>query len=116
MLRLLSCLGFLAVLALPTTSPGQGADAKWGNVKGQVVFGEDKLPEAKVIDVQGQDKKECLAKGPLHDEEYVIDKQTKGVKYVFVALVDPKNPKAALPVHPMVKKNLPEKVSFDQPC
>src|SRR4051794_19341257 len=113
MLRLLTCLAFLAALTLPTT--GQEPAPGWGHLKGQVVFGGDKLPVVKAINVT-TDKKECLAKGPIVSEEYVLDKETRGVRWVFVALVDPKDPKAALPVHPMVQKNLPKKVSLDTPC
>lgn len=38
-----------------------------------------------------------------------------GVPWAFVALVDPNNPKAALPVHPEVTKTLPKKVTLDTP-
>jgi hypothetical protein len=116
MLRLFSFLAFLALVSMPTLSQGQAGGGQWGSIKGQIVFGGDELPVAKEINVEGQDKKECLAKGKLYNEEYVIDKQTKGVKWVFVALVDPKNPKSAIPVHPDVAKELPKKVTFDQPC
>src|SRR5262249_34067508 len=91
MLRLLTCLGFLPLIAFPTLSPGEGAAQAWGTIKGQIVLNGD-VPAGKMIDVQGQDKKECLSKGPLFDESYVVDKATKGVKYVIVALVDPANP------------------------
>jgi hypothetical protein len=38
-----------------------------------------------------------------------------GAQWAFVALVDPKNPIAAIPVHPLVKQTLPKKVALDTP-
>jgi hypothetical protein len=114
MMRLITCLAFLALIVLPTASQGQGGDGKWGNIKGQIIADGDFPPPAAIEPTN--DKKQCLEKGPLFTQTYVIDKQTKGVKWVFVALVDPKNPNTAIPVHPKVKAALPAKVSVDQPC
>jgi hypothetical protein len=91
-------MGFLSLVALPASSeePQQG----WGDLKGQVAFGGDKMPTQE----NGR-----LPPG------YSIDLRTKGMKWVFVALVDPKNLTAALPVHPVVAKTLPKRVTLDTP-
>ena len=115
MLRLLGGSSFLALLILLIVpAAGSAQDGKWGAIKGQVVFGGDAVPAPAVVNVT-TDKAHCLSKGPLLGEEYVIDKGSKGVKWVMIWLTDPANPKAALPIHPTLK-NPPKVVSFDQPC
>lgn len=115
MRRIIPLLGLLTLIAAPTLSSGQGADGQWGTIKGTIIL-DGAIPERPVIKVTGQDEAECLKKGKIFGEEYVVDKETKGVKYVFVGLVDPKAINAAIPIHPDVAKNLPKKVVFDQPC
>jgi len=113
MLRLLfgvSILPLLTALAIPV--PNLDEDGKWGGIKGQVLYGGVGVPARKPIPVVNP---ACLAKGPILDEEYVVDKETKGVKWVVVWLLDPANPKAPLPIHPSLK-NPPKSVSFDSPC
>lgn len=110
MYRMIAGLAFVALLAVPAV----GQDAKWGDIKGKVVWGDDKVPAQAPVDVTA-DKKACLAKGPILSEELVIDKETRGVKWTVVWLVDAENPKNKLPVHPSLAK-VPAKVSFDQPC
>lgn len=110
MYRLLTGLAFLALCA----SPVVGQEGQWGNIKGQVVWSDAKVPPRAEANVNA-DKQACLAKGPILSEEYVIDKETKGVKWVVVWLVDAEDAKKKIPVHPSLEK-VPAKVSFDQPC
>lgn len=102
-------------------SGGEG----WGTIKGQVVFDGD-VPEPKEIAAakDNQDKAHCLSKGPLLHEEWVVNKQNKGVKWALVWLIrDPvkdeegnlkPNPQAP-PIHPNLKEAKGE-VEIDQPC
>ncbi len=86
----------------------------WGTVKGQVVFVGD-VPTRAPVKVD-KDKEACEAHGQLVDEKpYVVDKDTKGVRWAVVWLVDPDNPRAALPIKPELKDVNPKKVSIDQP-
>jgi hypothetical protein len=115
-MRCVVCFAFLVLVALPLVSPGQAPAPGWGDLKGQVLFGGPAIPAQAPIAVPNAAGIPCVAKNPPVTEEYVVDTKTKGVKWVFVALVDPDNPRAALPVNPAVQKALPKTVSFDQPC
>jgi hypothetical protein len=96
--------------------PAQAASEEWGTVKGQVVFGGDTIPQPKLIDVSNnQDKQHCLSKGPLFNDEWVINKENKGVRWAFVWLA-PASSGAALPVHPSLKEIKQKVVTVDQPC
>lgn len=100
----------LAALGLLLSGPS--ARAQFGTVKGQVVFGEDKLPEIEELKVD-KDQDHCLSKGKLMSEKWVIDKDSKGVRWVFVYLVDPEGkPMPANPGLPAPEKT----VKMDQPC
>lgn len=82
----------------------------WGNVKGQVVFVGDPPKQAELnVD---KDKEACLAHGPLLDQKYVVDKDTKGVEYAVVWLT---NPDGALPIKPELKEIKDKVVKLDQP-
>lgn len=89
-------------------------DAGWGTVKGQIVFGGAAVPERKKLDVN-KDQAQCLAKGPLLSEEWVVNKSNKGVRWAFVWL-GPEDPKGKLPIHPSLEKIKDKDVSMDQPC
>jgi len=98
------------------------ADNAWGTVKGQVVWAEKDMPERPVINVT-TNQKECLKNGPLLAETYLVDKSTKGVKYVTVWLIpaDAKTVKdyqwtKAMPIHPKLKELKVTNVEADQPC
>lgn len=104
-------LGVLAALAVPGLASAQS----WGTLKGQVVFAGDKAPERPKINVD-KDQAACLKKGALYSEDLVVDEKTKGVRWVMVWLVNPKNPMAPLPIHPSLKDVKEKEVSFDQPC
>lgn len=108
---------FVAVLVLWTPDvQAQGKEGKWGSIKGQIVWGGDKLPpnpEAKIT----TDKVACLAKGPILTDEFVINPKNKGVRWVAVWLADPENAMNAKwkpsSIHPSVKAT---DVEIDQPC
>jgi len=101
--------------ARPAANKESGGD--WGSIKGQIVFGGGDIPAAKVI-AAARIPKECVAalKGaPLVDEEWVIKKENKGVRWVYVWIA-PTNPKVKLAVHPDLAKIKEPKVVVDQPC
>jgi hypothetical protein len=109
-------LGLLALAGSRVHAQANG----WGDIKGQVVWGEEKLPVRPEINVT-QDKAHCLMNGPLlaENETYVVDPKTKGVRWAMVWLVDakdPKNPKAQIPIHPGLKNLKMTPVVLDQPC
>jgi plastocyanin len=103
-------LGVLCVLAAGPAAAGDG----WGAIKGQVVWAGPTpfTPEKLKVD---KDQGECLKNGDLLSEKYVVDPKTKGVRWVMVWLIDPKNPKAALPIKPELKEVKPKKLVLDQP-
>ena len=105
--------GIFATLAVLLASGGLMAQ-EWGNLKGKVVFGGDALKSETVkID---KDQDHCLSKGEIPSEKLVVDPASKGVRWVMVWLVDSKDPKAALPVHPSLKETADKEVMVDQPC
>ncbi len=94
-----------------------GDPSSWGTIKGQVVWGGEKLPERPPIKVD-KNQDVCLAKGPLLSEDLVVDSRTKGVRWVMVWLIDasdPKKPKAP-PIHPSLKDLKVKEIELDQPC
>jgi hypothetical protein len=113
--------GMLAALCgLPGgTSTAADNDKDWGTVKGRIVWGGDTLPEPAELKVT-QDEKHCLEKGKLFSEEWVVDKDSKGVKWVFVWLAGEPDPdkkvEKKLPIHPSLKDIKEKEVSLDQPC
>jgi hypothetical protein len=94
-----------------------GAEGKWGSIKGQVVLAGD-VPEPKEVDIT-KDQKECkeaLKGAPLLDEEWVVNKNNKGLRWVYVWIAQPPGVKGKLPIHPDLAKFKEEKVVMDQPC
>src|SRR5207302_6862148 len=87
-------LSLLAGLGLFLAGPAGAADDAngWGTVKGQVVFGGAAIPEAKEIETvkNHQDKAQCLGQGPIYSEEWVINKNDKGVRWTFAWLEEDK--------------------------
>jgi hypothetical protein len=99
-------------------NPTTEEPALWGTVKGQVVFEGDSLPQPKPIDVD-KDQGHCLSKGPLVSNEWVVNKDNKGVRYAYVWLVaDPnlKKPSRTIRVHPSLKESKEKQLILDQPC
>jgi plastocyanin len=101
-----------AALAILATAPAARADG-WGSVKGQVIWdGVPPVPEKLKVD---KDQGECEKHGPLMSQKYVVDPTTKGVRWVAVWLVDPKNSTKALQTAPALKEIKEKKISLDQP-
>jgi hypothetical protein len=103
------------ILAVPLVS---AQDGEWGNIKGRIVWGPKdipvQMPIAKVK--EHADKAHCLAKGPVLDEQWVVNKKNRGLQWTFVWLInaDPKD-KKALPIHPSLKEVPSAAVEIDQP-
>jgi len=100
------------VLAAATTVRAEG----WGTIKGQVVWGEEKIPTPVKLDVTGNDKAACLVKGPILKEEFVINPKNKGVRWAAVYLMSVDGFKKDIPIHPALKKPKKQVVEVDQPC
>jgi hypothetical protein len=109
------------VTTLPTNAD---ADGDWGTIKGQVVFGGPKAPVPAVMKVD-KDEKACLeTKKQLTSEDWVMDPDTKGLKWAIVWLIPNSTKKEDLtkpiPIHPERKKQMEEdrkkNVVIDQPC
>jgi hypothetical protein len=90
----------------------------WGNVKGRIVWGSGEIPERKPLAAvaQSNDKNHCLSKGPILDEEWVINKKNKGVQWTFVWLAPKQLKGGTLPIHPDLKETKQKEVVIDQPC
>ena len=61
-----------------------------------------------------KDQAHCLQHGPIPNEDWVVGKKNKGVRWVFVWLAP--LPRAKMPIHPSLKAVAPAKVEIDQPC
>jgi hypothetical protein len=87
-------------------------DGGWGAIKGKVVFDGATPPKAVPLDVN-KDQDHCLAKGPLLNEEWVVNPKDMGVRWVVVFL----KPEAgkSLPVHESLKEPKGD-AELDQPC
>ncbi len=91
-------------------------DKDWGTIKGRIVFAGDKLPEQVEVKVD-KDQAHCLQNGKLFSDEWVVNKENKGVKWVFVWLApEPGGAVKTLPIHPSLKEVKDKKVEIDQPC
>lgn len=101
---------------LETAAVADAADKDWGTIKGQIVYAGDKLPEVVELKVD-KDQQHCLEKGKLFGEEWVVNKDNKGIRWVFVWLSpDPSAGKKDVPIHPSLKDIKDKKVTIDQPC
>jgi hypothetical protein len=106
----LSAALFTAFAAAPARADG------WGTIKGKVVFDGD--PPAREKITVTKDEKECLRNGPLLKEDYVVDKDTKGVRWCYVWLQDAGGFNKPIPINPKLK-DIPkdqQEVVLDQPC
>lgn len=115
-LSFLAVLGLLAALTASSNTQAEPGDQGWGTVKGRVVWGGGALPERKPIAKvnDNQDKAHCLAKGPLLEEDWVVNPANKGIRWTFVWLApEPNGPK--LPVHPSLQAIKEKEVAVDQP-
>lgn len=108
--------------AEPVVSMLDAKDGKWGNLKGRIVWGGGAFPELKTIEAS-QDKAHCTSQGAIPDEGWVIDKESKGVRWTLVWLA-PEPPKDKIPVnewkkldiHPDLQEIKVKEVEVDQPC
>jgi hypothetical protein len=99
----------------PKPAAGNADADAWGTVKGQLVYGGPNVPEQKPLKVN-KDEAHCLAKGPILDHEWIVNKQNKGVKNVFVwVAVDPAAAVKTLPIHPSLQAVPKEPNVIDQP-
>jgi plastocyanin len=103
----------LAAPAAPAAAAAKAGD--WGTLKGQVVWAGGAVPPRDKLDVT-KDPAECLKKGPLYSEKYVVNPKNKGVRWVLVWLTDADSPTKAVPVHPALKPIKDKVVVMDQPC
>lgn len=102
-------------LSLLNSASAAADKGEWGNVKGRIVWGEENLPEVKDLAVT-KDQEHCLGKGPIKNEELVVNPKNKGVKWTFVWLADAADPvKAKLPIHPKLAKAPEKDAVLDQP-
>lgn len=99
------------LLAACGVAPAQG----WGTVKGKVVLAAgEALPARPELNVN-TDKQACLQKGAILSEEWVVDKNTRGIKNALVWLT-PATAGNPLPIHPELKDPAKKQVEIDQPC
>lgn len=94
-----------AETVLISGDPSNG-DKDWGTVKGQLVFKGD-IPEPEEVDLEKveltpEDLQWFRSAGPILSEDWVINKENRGVEWVFVYLVPldaNENRRAKLNVH-----------------
>jgi hypothetical protein len=111
-MRYFSTIALLGVLLGPAVLLPADDDKTWGNIKGRIVWGGAKLPEPVQLNVVN-----CPVKGKVFSEEWVVNKENKGIRWVFVWLApDPAGRTKALPVNPALKEIKEKEVVVDQPC
>jgi hypothetical protein len=105
-----------AVLSLATllaaAANGRAEDKGWGTIKGRVVF-DGAVPERKKVKVDA-DIAFCTKNGDVLSDELVVDRQTRGVRWAMVWLLDDQGGQK-VPIHSSLAK-APPKVVLDQPC
>jgi hypothetical protein len=77
-------------MLLATAAVGQ---AKYGTIKGRLVWEGDAVPESRVLEAKGKAEKDadvCAKDQAIVSHELEIDPKTKGVAYGFAYLVRPK--------------------------
>jgi hypothetical protein len=112
----------LAAVAALLAAPDRGfaQNDKWGTVKGKIVWGGKDIPKRTPINVT-VDKAHCLTANPtanicdgtILDESWLINPKNKGVKNVFVWIMN--DPMMPLPIYPALVK-FPKEVVMDQPA
>jgi len=92
----------------------------WGTVKGKITYAaKESVPENKEVNVTA-DKQFCLKDGKIHEDRWVVDPKTRGVKWVLVWLTDASDAKGAKTawdpklIAPKLKE-APAKLELDQP-
>lgn len=99
-----AALGLIAA-GLLDRSVAADNDKDWGTVKGQVVF-VGAAPEPMKVKIN-KDAKHCKDQGDIYEENWVIDKDSKAVRGVFVSLapnLEDLQQKKKLAVHPDLRE------------
>jgi hypothetical protein len=110
----------VVALAVPLIAAASvtAQDDGWGTIKGRVVWGPKDIPLQMPIAAVNQngDKAHCLKDGAVLDENWVVDKKSRGLRWTLVWLIndDVKN-KKPLPIHPNLQNIVEPKVVVDQP-
>jgi hypothetical protein len=110
----LGVLGSLAIVPAPRDASAADDDKNWGTIKGRIVWEGDKLPVPEELKVD-KDQKHCLEKGKLFSEEFVVNKDNKGLRWVLIWLT-PETGAKPLAIHPSLKEIKQKEVVMDQPC
>jgi hypothetical protein len=116
-----SVLPFLPLLVMIVPSVGNvTADdpAGWGTVKGRIVWGGASVPERRAVAAVAThtDKKHCLSRGELFEENVVVNTKNDGLRWAFVSIGDGTDADKAPPIHPDLKEIKQKEVVMDQPC
>jgi hypothetical protein len=115
--------GSLLLTASAPAAPTIEKPEPWGTIKGRVVWADLKLPEPKEIEIT-RDKdaiKASLKDGKLLSEEWVVNKDNRGVRWAFIWLApskptDPDAKAVPLPIHPDLKEIKTKEVVIDIAC
>jgi plastocyanin len=110
-MRKLSYAGLTALAAFGFVVPAVHAQGG-ATVKGTVVWAGASVPEQKKLDVT-KDQQACLAKGPILNEEVVVNKDNKGMANVFVWITTTDGGKPPVPA--ALAKPKVMQVEMDQP-
>ena len=108
-------LSLAAVVALALTAFGTVRADGWGNIKGQVVWGEKEIPKRAQVKVD-KDTEACEKQGKLLDDKLVINPKNGGVRWCVVYLMDVSGFDKNIPIHPKLKTIQQKTVEIDQPC
>jgi hypothetical protein len=85
--------------------------AGWGTIRGRIVWDGATVPAQKPLDIT---VKNCLANGPVLNEELVVNQTNKGIKNVLIWLL-PQRKGEKVPVNPTLAKPPAQPVVLDQP-
>jgi|694.fasta_scaffold15460_10 hypothetical protein len=98
-------------------------DKDWGAVKGRIVWQSDSAPpKPREIDfskygLKPDDLKWFTSKGPVYAEDWVVEPNKLGIKWVYVWLIPSSGGTTSkLPLHPSFSKTSAKPVTFEQPC
>jgi plastocyanin len=109
----LFALAVAGVLALTAAAAGRAEG--WGTIKGQVVWDGKEAPKRAPVNVV-KDQEACEKNGKLLEDKLVVNPTNKGVRWCIVYLMDAKDFKNAIPIHPKLKEIKQKTVELDQPC
>lgn len=92
------------------TGDRRNGDKDWGSIKGRLVF-DGSIPERSEVDLEKfeinpQDLAWFRSMGPILSEDWVVNKENKGIQWVFIWLIPEnadKDRKAKLTIHDDLK-------------